>query len=144
MDSKDIIKRLSHKGVRHTPNRILVYKALAESERPMSLNNLENALLTMDKSSIFRVLTLFREHGVLHDFEDGRGVMHYELCACEGECDLADSHLHFYCESCQKTFCMEDVHLPEIPVPDGYSVHSISFVVKGLCPQCQNAKFNKG
>ncbi len=146
MESKEIINKLNLKGIRHTPNRILVYRALADSDRPMSLNDLENSLLTMDKSSIFRVLTLFREHGVLHDFEDGRGVLHYELCMCDGECDLADNHLHFYCEHCQKSFCLNDVHLPEVPVPEGYSVHSISFVVKGCCPQCQQVKFgaNKG
>ncbi len=142
MQSKDIIIRLDHKGVKHTPNRILVYKALAESERPMSLADLENSLLTMDKSSIFRVLSLFREHDVIHDFEDGRGVLHYEICECDGECDFADSHVHFYCENCQKSFCMEDIPLPDISLPKGYTVHSISFVIKGCCPNCQQEKYN--
>ena len=34
----------------------------------------------MDKSSIFRTLTLFIEYDVVHTFEDGRGIVNYELC----------------------------------------------------------------
>ena len=137
MEYKDIEIRLEKKGIKATANRITVYRALASAHVPVTLSMLEEALVTMDKSSIFRVLTLFLEHDVVHAFEDGRGVLHYELCGNEGHCDLSDSHLHFYCESCQKSYCLDDVHLPEISLPQGFTSHSISFVIKGICPHCQ-------
>lgn len=137
MDTQSIVHHLEHKGVKPTINRILVYSTLAQLNRPVSLKDLENEMLNLDKSSIFRVLTLFAEHDVVHAFEDGRGIIHYELCHHhDGECNHSDGHLHFYCETCQQSFCLEDTPLPEIHLPEGFVPHSISFVIKGECPRC--------
>lgn len=137
MESKEIIERLEEKGIRATANRILVYRKLMESVTPLGLGQLERCLVSVDKSSIFRVLTLFLEHDVVHAFEDGRGVLCYELCGEYGACDHHDGHIHFYCESCRRSFCMEDIHLPSFELPEGFFPHSVSFVVKGECPECR-------
>lgn len=132
-----MISRLESKGIRPTANRILVMKTLMGEQNPQSLSNLERKMVSMDKSSIFRTLTLFLEHDVVHAFEDGRGVLCYELCEEKGACDHHDGHIHFYCESCQRSFCMEDIHIPSFELPEGFSPHSISFVIKGECPDCR-------
>ena len=137
MNSQDIISRLESKGIRPTANRILVMKTLMGEQNPQSLSNLERKMVSMDKSSIFRTLTLFLEHDVVHAFEDGRGVLCYELCEEKGACDHHDGHIHFYCESCQRSFCMEDIHIPSFELPEGFYHHSISFVIKGECPDCR-------
>lgn len=137
MNSQDIISRLKSKGIRPTANRILVMKTLMGEQNPQSLSNLERKMVSMDKSSIFRTLTLFLEHDVVHAFEDGRGVLCYELCEEKGACDHHDGHIHFYCESCQRSFCMEDIHIPSFELPEGFYPHSISFVIKGECPDCR-------
>lgn len=137
MNSQDIISRLESKGIRPTANRILVMKNLMGEQNPQSLSNLERKMVSMDKSSIFRTLTLFLEHDVVHAFEDGRGVLCYELCEEKGACDHHDGHIHFYCESCQRSFCMEDIHIPSFELPEGFYPHSISFVIKGECPDCR-------
>lgn len=137
MNSQDIISRLESKGIRPTANRILVMKTLMGEQNPQSLSNLERKMVSMDKSSIFRTLTLFLEHDVVHAFEDGRGVLCYELCEEKGACDHHDGHIHFYCESCQRSFCMEDIHIPNFELPEGFYPHSISFVIKGECPDCR-------
>ena len=137
MNSQDIISRLESKGIRPTANRILVMKTLMGDQNPQSLSNLERKMVSMDKSSIFRTLTLFLEHDVVHAFEDGRGVLCYELCEEKGACDHHDGHIHFYCESCQRSFCMEDIHIPSFELPEGFYPHSISFVIKGECPDCR-------
>lgn len=144
MESQDIIKKLEEKGIRPTANRILVLKALAGASTPLSLSNLEREMVSMDKSSIFRVLTLFLEHDVVHAFEDGRGILNYELCEEDGKCDHHDGHIHFYCESCQRSFCMEDIHIPSFELPEGYYPHSVSFVIKGECPLCRKKKIHDG
>ena len=137
MNSQDMISRLESKGIRPTANRILVMKTLMGDQNPQSLSNLERKMVSMDKSSIFRTLTLFLEHDVVHAFEDGRGVLCYELCEEKGACDHHDGHIHFYCESCQRSFCMEDIHIPSFELPEGFYPHSISFVIKGECPDCR-------
>ena len=137
MNSQDIISRLESKGIRPTANRILVMKTLMGEQNPQSLSNLERKMVSMDKSSIFRTLTLFLEHDVVHAFEDGRGVLCYELCEEKGACDHHDGHIHFYCKSCQRSFCMEDIHIPSFELPEGFYPHSISFVIKGECPECR-------
>jgi len=137
MGSDEIAHRLELKGVKATANRILVYKELAAHSRPLTLADLEAAMLQMDKSSIFRVLTLFLEHDVVHTFTDGRGVLNYELCGSNGKCRHTDQHLHFYCEACKRSFCLDDVPLPDIELPQGYYPHSVSFVIKGECPACR-------
>lgn len=137
MNSQDMISRLESKGIRPTANRILVMKTLMGKQNPQSLSNLERKMVSMDKSSIFRTLTLFLEHDVVHAFEDGRGVLCYELCEEKGACDHHDGHIHFYCESCQRSFCMEDIHIPSFELPEGFYPHSISFVIKGECPDCR-------
>lgn len=137
MNSQDMISRLESKGIRATANRILVMKTLMGEQNPQSLSNLERKMVSMDKSSIFRTLTLFLEHDVVHAFEDGRGVLCYELCEEKGACDHHDGHIHFYCESCQRSFCMEDIHIPSFELPEGFYPHSISFVIKGECPDCR-------
>ena len=137
MNSQDMISRLESKGIRPTANRILVMKTLMGEQNPQSLSKLERKMVSMDKSSIFRTLTLFLEHDVVHAFEDGRGVLCYELCEEKGACDHHDGHIHFYCESCQRSFCMEDIHIPSFELPEGFYPHSISFVIKGECPDCR-------
>lgn len=137
MDTTEAINWLIQKDVKPTSNRILVLKKLKAEARPVTLLDLSNQMLTMDKSSIFRVLTLFLEHDVVHAFEDGRGVLNYELCSSAGHCHHNDGHIHFYCEACHRSFCLEDISIPHFNLPEGFSPHSISFVIKGECPECK-------
>ena len=89
---------LEKKGVKPTSNRILILRTMLAIGRPTSLHELEVIIVTMDKSSIFRVLSLFAEHHIAHTIEDGSGVLKYEICSGENECTLDDMHIHFYCE----------------------------------------------
>ena len=136
MNSEETTMLLEHKGVKATANRILVFKALHDAARPMSMSALEDALPDMDKSSIFRVLSMLLEHDAIHAFEDGRGVLNYELCSHDGECSHTDGHMHFYCETCHQSFCLKNQQIPHITLPEGFEPHSISFVIKGECPAC--------
>ncbi len=140
MDTQEVIDLLGRKGVKPTANRIIVYRTLHDIHQPMSLKALESRLLSMDKSSIFRVLSLFLEHDVVHSFEDGRGLINYELCEHAGRCTHDENHIHFYCERCQRSFCIEDTPIPDISLPDGFKPSSVSFVVKGVCPECRKKK----
>lgn len=136
MDSNECISLLERHGVKATANRIVVVKALAAVNRPLSLAELERGIISIDKSGVFRALTLFRDHHLVHVIDDGGDGARYELChshACDHD---DDTHVHFYCERCHRTFCIEGQQIPPVALPAGYVMATANYVVKGLCPEC--------
>ena len=136
MDESTCVKMLEKHGIRPTSNRIVVLKALAAAMNPSSISDLENKIVTIDKSGIFRSLMLFREHRLVHVLEDGDGGVKYELCLSHDENEDEDMHVHFYCEQCHRLFCLHDMPVPQVDLPEGYSMTTVNYVVKGTCPQC--------
>ena len=128
--------RMVKHGIRPTANRELVMKDISEAGKPVSLTDIEDSLETIDKSTIYRILCLFVEHGLLHVIDDGSGSVKYELCMADDECSVDDMHPHFYCVSCHKTLCIKDMKIPVIDLPDGYIIKSVNYVVKGICDEC--------
>lgn len=135
----EIEKQLMQKGVKPTANRILVFRSLRGKGHPMCLSELETELETLDKSSIFRVLTLFLEHDIVHAVEDGSGSLKYELCNSSEGHPAFDGHVHFFCENCHRTFCVEDIPIPPVSVPDGYHAHFVNYMINGICPDCSHS-----
>lgn len=135
-----IIHILNKASVKPTSNRILVLRTIIEMNRPVSLSDLENNLLTLEKSSIFRVLRLFLRKGVIHSIEDGKGLVRYEICTTDNTHVDDDMHVHFYCEACEKVFCFKTLHAPILELPEGFQVHAVNYMLKGLCPDCQAKK----
>lgn len=136
MNEKETTDYLLHHNVKPTANRIVVVKALAESDRPLTMRELEEKILSIDKSGIFRALSLFRDHHIVHVIDGEEGGVRYELCrsTCHEQCD--DSHVHFYCEQCHRTFCLTDLALPTIDLPEGYRPTSANYIIHGICPNC--------
>lgn len=124
-------------GIRPTANRMLVIQALEDAPHPLSLAELEGRLVTLDKSSIFRVLTLFREKHLVHAIENGNNTLVYELCLSHNHDSDDDTHVHFFCERCQTTFCLTDTTIPPVGLPEGFQMHTSNYLIKGLCPDCQ-------
>lgn len=133
-----ITQYLQNAGVKPTANRILIARALDQADNPMSLSDLEIRLETIDRSNIFRTLSLFRKHHLVHIIEDGSDSVKYELCRSDNSIDDNDSdlHLHFHCERCHSTTCLDQIPIPPVTLPDGYLPLSANYVVKGLCPVC--------
>lgn len=136
MSTTECIEILKSHSVRPTANRIMIVKAIVHAGRPVSMSELETVLPTIDKSNIFRALSVFDKHNMLHRIEDGGDGIRYELCRSKDDCNDDDMHAHFYCEKCHKSFCLKYFHIPAPDVPDGYEVHSINYVLKGICPDC--------
>lgn len=109
----------------------------------MSLRELDDELDTVDRSTIFRTLTLLLAQHLVHAIEDGTGVAKYEVCDGHDECSLNDQHIHFYCRYCHRTFCFHTIHIPAIDLPEGFVMDGVNYVVKGLCPNCQSSHPNE-
>jgi len=125
---------LAH-GVKPTANRILILKALLQAGRPLSLTEIETDLESVDKSIISRTLAAFREHRLLHTLS-GEDYVRYEVCYCAEAEEDSDRHVHFHCEVCGRTFCLEDLPVPAVQLPDGFSVENVEYMAHGVCPEC--------
>ena len=136
MNESDLTFLMKEHGIKPTSNRIIVAKALSEGNRPLSMTELEDRIGSIDKSGIFRALTLFKEQHLVHVLEDGDGVR-YELCHSHDHAVDNDMHIHFHCEHCGETICLEDLAIPEVQLPEGFLIQSANFVLKGICPKCQ-------
>lgn len=136
MNDISIDELFEHHGIKPTANRQLVARALADSRRPLSLAELEERLVTLDRSSIFRVLTLFRDQHLVHVIEGGSEGVHYELCQSHSHETDDDQHAHFHCEVCHRTFCLQEIPVPVVDLPEGYTATSASYLIKGICPAC--------
>ena len=123
-------------GVKVTANRLLIAQALEEAGRPLSMTELEERLETIDKSNVFRALTAFRDAHLVHALEDTGDGVRYELCLSHHEDEDDDVHVHFYCIKCHRTFCLHEVPVPPVTVPEEYVPESVSYLVKGICPAC--------
>ncbi|MDR2914189.1 MAG: transcriptional repressor [Tannerella sp.] len=137
MAYKDDTEILSKHGVKPTANRLLVFAAMKKMGHAFSLNDMEEELLSMDKSTIFRTLVLFLEQHLIHSVEDGSGSLKYCVCHNNGDCSPEEFHCHFYCEICHQTFCLEGIHIPIVSVPKGYSVREANYLLKGICVECK-------
>ena len=138
MDKSTYIQLLEAHNIKPTANRIVVVEALASSMLPQSLAELERRIQTIDKSNIFRALTLFREQHLIHAIEGGSDGTRYELCHSHSEDHDDDQHPHFYCEVCQQTYCLEGLEVPAVAVPQGFEIRSVNYMIKGICPHCQS------
>ncbi len=139
---KESEEKLKNRGIKPTAVRLLVLQTLQEAECALSLSDLEGRLGTVDKSTVFRTLNVFLSHHLIHGVDDGSGQMKYALCADGCKCGenlhegLVDLHTHFYCERCQRTYCLRGLPVPEVRLPEGFHLHTGSYVLKGLCPEC--------
>lgn len=128
---------LEEANVRVTAVRLLIWKTInTEMSGAFSLVDMENAMPTVDRSTIFRTLSLFAEKHLLHLIDDGSGMQKYCICHCEDK-HHHHGHIHLTCTNCHETFCLEQVEIPNVPVPTGWQVDEAEYIIKGICPRCK-------
>ena len=149
MQFEEFTQELDKRGIAATPIRILVLKTMHSEQYAVSLTDLESKMLTVDKSSIFRTLTLFLSHHLVHCIDDGSGSLKYALCSPNCHCgegmhdDTGELHTHFYCERCHRTFCLRGLPVPMVKLPKDFKLHTANYVLKGLCPNCAAKQDNQ-
>jgi Fur family ferric uptake transcriptional regulator len=129
-------KRLLNRNIKPTSIRLLIFKTMTEFKKAFSLTDLETELETVNKSTIFRTLTLFHENLLIHNIDDGSGSMKYSICNETCMCTVGELHVHFNCNRCHNTYCLESISIPPIQLPEKFLLESVNFVMKGICENC--------
>jgi Fur family ferric uptake transcriptional regulator len=135
--NNDIEILLGSKNISPTAVRLLVLDFLLQQSGAVSLTDLEKGMYPADRITLYRTLKTFRQKGLVHLIEDGSGSAKYALC--KSECDEIhhhDLHVHFYCNSCKETICLEKSVIPKISLPEQFLAQEMSLLVKGICNVC--------
>jgi Fur family transcriptional regulator, ferric uptake regulator len=90
-----------------------------------------------DRVTIYRTLQTFVEKGIIHTIPTADNSIRYALCKDEcGEGHHHDNHVHFVCDNCKTTYCLDNVVTPEVKLPRGFRPTVIEVVANGLCANC--------
>lgn len=135
---------LRQAGLRVTAPRIQVIRALGESNRPLTANEIhariEDTGGRIDSVSVYRILSTLQAIGAVHRI----GVMD-AFYACGLHSESAHDTQHFVCESCG---CVIEVDLPESASKSvaseaakvGFEPSEIRLEVLGQCEHCQTGR----
>lgn len=97
----------------------------------------KNAGEHFDRVTIYRTLQAFVEKGLIHTIPTSDNSIKYALCKDDcGEGHHHDHHVHFVCNTCNNTFCLDSVVTPKVDLPEGYQSVELEVVAKGVCKNC--------
>ncbi len=128
---------LKNHNLRVTPFRTEVLSLFANAGKALSSQELEARLYDADRITLYRTIKSFEEKGIIHKAIDGTLTQKYALC--EAECNEHhhhDEHVHFHCDKCENTFCLDHIYVPHVQLPSGFTVKKTNMVVSGVCEKC--------
>lgn len=135
-DHNDILKK---NGLSVTESRKKILDLFMESDGALAHADIEkNTDAAFDRVTVYRTLQTFVEKGIIHQIPTTDNAVLYALC--KHNCQQGhhhDNHVHFICNKCDKTFCLDDVTVPAVKLPAGFTPAQAAMVVTGLCEECK-------
>jgi Fur family ferric uptake transcriptional regulator len=136
MHSSDILK--SYK-LSITESRIQILDLFHASKGALAHADIEKQSAALfDRVTIYRTLQTFVEKGIIHTIPTADNSVLYALC--KDECKEGhhhDNHVHFICDICSITYCLEKVTTPQVQLPEGFIKQQTDVVVSGICKNCR-------
>lgn len=137
MEASDYLKKA---GLKLTPVRMRMVEIFLSAHHALLQSEIENQFDGIDRITLYRTLKSFEEKGMIHRITDLEGNSKYAMC--ESRC-MEDhhhhhhAHVHFQCEQCHLTFCVENVEIPAIEMPTKFLVTGQNITITGKCENCQ-------
>lgn len=128
-------------NLKKTKTRINVLEILDGSETAVSQPILEKTLgKDTDRVTLYRVLKSFEDKCIIHKINDKNDTSFYALCdSIDNLHQDHETHVHFNCVVCLKVYCVDDLKLPHMLLPQGFTEASKSLVIYGTCKICNTA-----
>lgn len=132
------IKILESKKLRKTPCRLFVLNELMrKNSKSFSEFDLEKKSAgEFDRVTIYRTLKTFMDADIIHKIIDDHQAVKYAFCKIDENHKHNHNHVHFKCNSCETTNCLDEVKVNSIQLPNGYLQHEINYLIIGTCPEC--------
>ncbi|MBJ05354.1 MAG: Fur family transcriptional regulator [Flavobacteriales bacterium] len=130
---KNIIKSTN---ISLTKSRKKVLIVFLKASKPISLKYIRSAIGKMDRVTLFRILSLFEEKGIIHSIRFNDVNTLYALCndECSGE-KHNHNHIHFQCIECDDVSCLNIKEFPTIKIPN-YTISNLNINASGICLNC--------
>jgi len=135
METQEI---LSNHDLRSTSVRKEVLDLFLDREHALSEKDLEHELSgNCNRVTIYRTLKTFLDKGIVHKVLDDNNIVKYALCSHSCTAHMHQhEHVHFKCEDCGNTICLDHLPLQEIKLPNGFSKKESNMLIIGLCDRC--------
>jgi Fur family ferric uptake transcriptional regulator len=110
----------------------------------IAFEDLEPLQQRFDRATLYRTLNSLVERDLVHRIQDPeRGTLYglsmwYSEPRAGGlsEREQPQSHAHFSCDRCGKTFCLTETPIPVLHLPTGYQAAQFDLHVRGVCGPC--------
>lgn len=137
MDATIYLKKA---GLKLTPVRLRMVEIFDAANHALLQQEIESGFDGIDRITLYRTLKSFEEKGLIHKITDLDGNTKYAMC--ESDClenhhHDHHAHVHFQCEQCHLTFCVENVEIPNIAIPGKFLVTGQNITITGKCEHCQ-------
>lgn len=130
---------LKEHHLRSTSSRAAILSLFLQDNRALSYSDIEEKIdATYDRVTVYRTLKTFLDSGMIHKVLDDGGSLRYALC--DNTCSTSEhhhEHVHFKCTSCGQTSCLDQVAIPSIQLPKGYSATELNLLIQGVCDKCR-------
>lgn len=123
------IKILANKGFRLTLQRKTVLGVLSSNNKPMSLKQIHKQAREIDFASVYRIVKLFKDVGIVEEVNLGDKIVRYEILS-------SGHHHHIICEKCNKIQRIDICLIDKISKLTDYKVISHIIEFRGICPEC--------
>jgi Fur family ferric uptake transcriptional regulator len=136
---EEITDILKNSQLSITDNRLKILELFQQNGKALSHADIEKLSgKQFDRVTIYRTLQTFVDKGIIHTIPTADNSIMYALCkeTCS-EGHHHDDHVHFLCEKCGTTYCLDSVNIPEVNIPKGFSVHQTNVLVNGVCKNCK-------
>ncbi len=122
-----------------TDSRISILELFLISEGALAHADIEKQTgEKFDRVTVYRTLQSFMEKGIVHTIPTADNSIRYALCKDDcSEGHHHDDHVHFLCNECSKTTCLDAVTVPEVKLPKGFRPVNRQMIVTGICGACQ-------
>jgi len=135
-----IIDLLKRSSLSITDSRKKILESFFQKNSALAHADIEDYVgEDFDRVTIYRTLQTFVDKGIIHTIPTPDNAVVYALC--KDSCSAGhhhDNHVHFICDNCNKTFCLEHVVVPNVHMPVGFAASQIDMVVSGVCNFCNN------
>ncbi len=134
-----VLSILKNNQLSITDGRKEILKLFLKSPGALAHADIENSTgAVFDRVTVYRTLQTFVDKGIIHHIPTTDNSILYALCkdnCVEGH--HHDNHVHFICNECNKTICLDDVIVPKVKLPKGFKPIHAEMVVSGACVDCR-------
>ncbi len=111
-----------------------ILSVIYNAGHPLSENEIREKLGgNYDRTTFYRSFKTLRENSIIHKIVIDNQLVKYAL---DNTVTSKQSHVHFYCETCESVKCLDMVPAGIPELPEGFLAYKTEIIIKGCCNIC--------